>query len=198
MGGAVLSLRVYMTLRFKCHINVEACVSAKSAKYLYKYVTKGGDRAMVRTEGDAPDAPNEIDDYQDMRSIGASEGCWRLYEFEMGDRYPAVEVLQVHLEDQHTVVYAEGAEESVAENADKRKTTHTAFFDYNRDYPQCDCLRSRWREEPVIVHCILTYLFHFAMLITAAYSRVCVLGRVQVPPPPVHQVYGFSGEVQMG
>ena len=142
----------YMTLRFKCHINVEACVSAKSAKYLYKYVTKGGDRAMVRTEGDAPDAPNEIDDYQDMRSIGASEGCWRLYEFEMGDRYPAVEVLQVHLEDQHSVVYAEGAEESVALNADKRKTTLTEFFAYNRDYPQCDCLQSRREEEPVSVH----------------------------------------------
>ncbi len=37
----------YLLLRFEAHINVEACVSPTAAKYLFKYVTKGTDRAMI-------------------------------------------------------------------------------------------------------------------------------------------------------
>jgi hypothetical protein len=84
----------YLCLRYKAHINVEACISTSSCKYLYKYVTKGGDRAMCRTAGDDRDH-DEVKDYQDTRSIGASEGCWRLLEFDMGTRYPTVQRLQV-------------------------------------------------------------------------------------------------------
>ena len=40
----------YLSLRYNCHINIEICISALAAKYLYKYVTKGPDRAMVSTE----------------------------------------------------------------------------------------------------------------------------------------------------
>ena len=29
---------------------------------------------------------NEIELYQDMRSIGASEGCWHTFSFDMYDR----------------------------------------------------------------------------------------------------------------
>ena len=36
----------YGLRRFDCHINVEVCMSVKSCKYIYKYVHKGGDRAM--------------------------------------------------------------------------------------------------------------------------------------------------------
>lgn len=103
----------YLCLRYGCHINVEACISSKSTKYIYKYVTKGGDRAMARAETDGSGAASndidEIADYQDMRSVGASEACWRLYQFPMQDRYPAVEVLQVHLPDQNIVHFNEGA-----------------------------------------------------------------------------------------
>jgi hypothetical protein len=40
----------FLSLRYNCHINVEMCTSPKAAKYLYKYITKGSDRAMVTTE----------------------------------------------------------------------------------------------------------------------------------------------------
>ena len=33
---------------YDCHINVEACGSVRAIKYLYKYVYKGPDRAMVK------------------------------------------------------------------------------------------------------------------------------------------------------
>ena len=46
---------------FDCHINVEACSSIKSVKYLFKYVYKGHDRASiaVRESGQA-DKENAI------------------------------------------------------------------------------------------------------------------------------------------
>ena len=43
---------------------------------------------MVRVDGGVDNrGRNEIREYQDLRSIGASEACWRLFKFEMSDRY---------------------------------------------------------------------------------------------------------------
>ncbi len=36
-----------LLLKYNCHINVEVCSTVKSVKYLYKYVYKGGDRAVI-------------------------------------------------------------------------------------------------------------------------------------------------------
>ena len=43
----VVPYNPFLCLRFNCHINIEICSSPLAAKYLYKYVTKGPDRAMV-------------------------------------------------------------------------------------------------------------------------------------------------------
>ena len=40
----------FLALVFDCHINIELCISPLASKYLFKYATKGHDRAMVRTE----------------------------------------------------------------------------------------------------------------------------------------------------
>ena len=66
----------YLLLRYNCHINVEICVSSKATKYLYKYVHRG-DRAMMRVDDGQPQERNEIREFQDMRSFGAAEACWK-------------------------------------------------------------------------------------------------------------------------
>jgi hypothetical protein len=43
----VVPYNSYLSLRFNCHINVEVCTFVAAAKYLYKYVYKGHDRAQV-------------------------------------------------------------------------------------------------------------------------------------------------------
>ena len=63
----------YLLLKYNCHLNVEMCVSYKATKYLYKYVHKGGDRAMLKVDDNSL-FRNEVKEYQDMRSIGAPEG----------------------------------------------------------------------------------------------------------------------------
>ena len=50
----------YLLLRYNCNINVEICVSSKATKYLYKYVHKGGDRAMMWVDDGQPQVRNEI------------------------------------------------------------------------------------------------------------------------------------------
>jgi hypothetical protein len=43
----VVPYNPYLIRTFNCHINVEACSSIKSVKYLFKYIYKGHDRASV-------------------------------------------------------------------------------------------------------------------------------------------------------
>ena len=56
---------------------VPCCCSVESVKYLFKYIYKGHDRQMVRTDrqGAAEADRDEIAEFQDLRSIGASEAC---------------------------------------------------------------------------------------------------------------------------
>ena len=121
----------FLSLRFNCHINVERCTSPKAAKYLYKYVTKGSDRAMVTTVmADQDGQPrDEISEYEDLRSVGSSEATWHLMAFPITDRYPPVQALRVHTEDQHQVVFDEGTEVEALEK--QRETELTAFFSLN-------------------------------------------------------------------
>ena len=65
----------YISLRFGGHANLEVCMSFIAPKYLFKYVTKGKDRAMVRAEvvEGNDTVKDEIEEYVDLRSVGSSE-----------------------------------------------------------------------------------------------------------------------------
>ena len=126
----VVPYNPFLSLRMNCHINNEKCTSPKASKYLYKYLTKGSDRAMVATwvEGQQRD---EISQYEDLRSVGSSEAAWHLMAFPIARRYPPVQTLRVHTEDQQQVVFDEGAEEEALER--QRETELTAFFRHNEE-----------------------------------------------------------------
>lgn len=120
--------------KYKCHLNVEICFSVGGVKYLYKYVYKGPDRAMMAVREPGADT-NEIDLYQDFRSIGSAEGCWRTFDFDMYDRKPVVVRLQVHLPDMQRCTWEEGHEQEAVE-AGPPATTLTAWLDYIREHPE--------------------------------------------------------------
>ena len=127
----VVPYNAFLLLRYQCHINIEICISTLAAKYLYKYVTKGPDRAMVRAELETDNPRNEIGDYEDMRSIGSSEASWKILRSPISKNYPPVQVLRLHLEDQQHVVFVGGEEEQVLERG--RETELTAFFKRNAE-----------------------------------------------------------------
>ena len=137
----------YLSLRYTAHVNVEVCCSVQSVKYLFRYIYKGPDRQMVRAD-DLIGGDNEIADYQDLRSIGASEACWRLYDVPMSQRQPNVVALQVHLQDQQLVYFEPGQERRAAQAA--RRTHLTAWLEYNRESAATDpdCLHLLYPDFP--------------------------------------------------
>ena len=119
----------WLSFRYNCHINIEHASSPTSCKYLYKYVTKGHDRAMVRSEVEGQEGRDEISEYEDLRSCGSSEACWHLMAFPIARKYPAVFAMRVHLEEDQQVIYDEGQEDIALEKG--RTTELTAFFTLN-------------------------------------------------------------------
>ena len=63
-------------------------MSPSAAKYLFKYATKGVDRAMVRTEieTDSEQVKDEIEEFVDLRSIGSSEAYWHIFNFNIAKK----------------------------------------------------------------------------------------------------------------
>ena len=122
----------YLIWRYRCHINVESIASVKAIKYIYKYVYKGHDRTTMEF-GNCQD---EVKQYLDARYISSSEAHWCLYHFAMQEHHPAVVRLQVHLEDQHPVIFnpesGNNIQDVLAANANK-DTTLTAWFKANAE-----------------------------------------------------------------
>ena len=55
--------------KFRAHINIEACVTVKSVKYLFKYVYKGHDCANMEMVVEDGEALDEIKTYLNCRYV---------------------------------------------------------------------------------------------------------------------------------
>ncbi|KAL0008393.1 hypothetical protein SO802_009895 [Lithocarpus litseifolius] len=97
-----------LLVKFQAHINVEWCNCSRSIKYLFKYITKGPDRAtLILEENLHVDAStgmqnmtdtDEVKRYLNCRYMSAIEACWRIFEFEIHYRQPAVQRLRGRLD----------------------------------------------------------------------------------------------------
>lgn len=109
---------------FKAHCNVEYCNSVKSIKYVCKYVTKGSDMAVFGIS--APDANDEVSQYQMGRYVSSNEAVWRIFSFSIHERHPTVVHLAVHLENGQRVYFTAA---NAAQRAERPPaTTLTSFF----------------------------------------------------------------------
>ncbi|KAE8240488.1 hypothetical protein A4X13_0g7779 [Tilletia indica] len=97
----------YLSSRLEAHVNVEVCTSITAVKYLYKYVYKGPDRVSITLgpEGEEIEQVNEVKAYLDARYISASEAAARTLGLSLHQRYPAVEALPLHDEDEQTIIF---------------------------------------------------------------------------------------------
>ncbi len=101
---------------------------------------------MVRMDGEIED---EIDHYENCRSIGALEAASRLLSLPQCERFPSVQPLAIHLANENLVVFSEEGARQVAENPLSGKTQLTEFFATNGAFPgtrvkYCDFPESFW------------------------------------------------------
>ncbi|KAL3618734.1 hypothetical protein CASFOL_037396 [Castilleja foliolosa] len=128
---------------FNAHINVEHCGWNMMIKYLFKYISKGADRVrfcITKSHEAAavdPDATlpviNEVKNFLDGRYICPHEASWRILNFPIHERTPAVEVLAVHLQDMQNVTFKENLRlEAIIRNPSFGKTTLTEWLQSNK------------------------------------------------------------------
>ncbi|XP_062089334.1 uncharacterized protein LOC133795888 [Humulus lupulus] len=125
-----------LIVKYDAHINVEVCNYSRSIKYLFKYVHKGSDRTTTTMESiDTTEEIDEIKTYLDCRYISATEACWRIFQFDIHYRQPAVERLPFHLPGEHTVVFEENnCTENVLCRPGIEKTKFTEWLETNKNY----------------------------------------------------------------
>jgi hypothetical protein len=119
----------FLLKKYRMHINIEMCNTAMASKYLFKYITKGPDRAMAKLNNNNQQE-SEIQDYEDLRSIGASEACWRIFTFETNEIHPTVQALPIHLENGQRIAFQEG-DQLLAVQGGPPDTQLTMWFHYN-------------------------------------------------------------------
>ena len=106
---------IELLVKFQAHINVEWCNRSRSIKYLFKYITKGPDRAtLILEENLHVDSltgvqhmtdTNEVKTYLNCRYVSAIEACWRIFEFAIHHRELVVQRLSFHNEDEKPVLF---------------------------------------------------------------------------------------------
>nr|XP_047137257.1 uncharacterized protein LOC100213461 [Hydra vulgaris] len=127
----VVPYNPWLSKKYQAHINVEACMSIKSVKYLYKYVYKGHDCANVVINESVDH--DEINTYLDCRFVSAPEALWQIYEYSISDMSHTIIRLQIHLPDNQRVYFNEGEEQVAIDRAAQRDTHLTAWFKLNAE-----------------------------------------------------------------
>ncbi|KAH9536339.1 hypothetical protein CY35_17G102200 [Sphagnum magellanicum] len=137
----VVPHNVYLSTKYDAHINVEVCNNIRAVKYLFKYVYKGHDRATIEISRQSDNAnkgnvvdTNEIKKYLDCRYVSASEATWRIFKFDMHERFPIVERLQYHLPNQQMVLFRNDDDvQEVATRSAISRTMLTKWFKINQE-----------------------------------------------------------------
>ncbi|CAN6546421.1 unnamed protein product [Malus baccata var. baccata] len=146
-----------LLLKYQAHINVESCCQSMLIKYLFKYITKGVDRARAVFEDEEFD---EIVAYLNCRYLCPYEAVWRLLQFHIHFRESPVERLSVHLPSDQNVVFRETDDlNHVVNQPNLESTMLTQWFQTNVQDPDA---RSVGFDHLRIVHGILQPTFQAA------------------------------------
>ena len=127
----VIPYSPFLSLVFDAHINVEVVHTVRAVKYIYKYITKGPDRAIFKVEGDT--CVNEVEDFLTGRYLGAGEASWKIYGFALHDKSHTIEKLPCHLENEQNVNFSEEDKAEELIQIGPPVTKLTAFFSLNQE-----------------------------------------------------------------
>jgi len=143
----VVSHNVYLSTKYDVHINVEVCNNIRAVKYLFKYVYKGHDHATIEisrqsdnaTKGNVVEA-DEIKKYLECHYVSASEATWRIFKFDMHERFPAIERLQYHLPNRQMVLFDD--HDDVQEVATRSTISRMVLIEWFKTNQELEATRS--------------------------------------------------------
>jgi hypothetical protein len=116
----------YLLLRWKCHINLEICSSFRCFKYVYKYTFKPPDSTAITVD--------EVEAHLAGRLLSASEAVYRLLALPLHKEWPNVFRLDIHMPQQHRMVFDPTAdEEQLLEELATSTSTLLGWFQLNAD-----------------------------------------------------------------
>ncbi|XP_070681733.1 uncharacterized protein [Malus domestica] len=122
-----------LLLKYQAHINVESCCQSTLIKYLFKYITKGVDRARAVFEDEEFD---EVVAYLNCRYLCPYEAVWRLLQFHIHVKEPSVERLPIHLPFDQNVIFKDTDDLNYVVNRSKLESTMlTQWFESNVQDP---------------------------------------------------------------
>ncbi|KAJ9561489.1 hypothetical protein OSB04_006649 [Centaurea solstitialis] len=127
-----------LCLTFEAHINVEYCGWSMMIKYLFKYISKGAHHVRAKITQPLHDTTNDCttqpkQNFVDARFIYPHEAAWRIFNFDIHNRNPIVQVLVVHLENMQTVTFKGNQSlENIINNPSAKKTTLTQWLHNNK------------------------------------------------------------------
>ena len=115
----------FLTLRYRCHLNIECAAHINTFKYLYKYVLKPPDHAAVVID--------EIGSFLDGRMLSASEAVFRILGLRLHCEWPPVMCLDIHLPNHERMIFDPTASvEELMDQTFAADTTLTAWFLLNQ------------------------------------------------------------------
>jgi hypothetical protein len=140
----VAAYNPYLLLRFGSHINVERVGSTTTIKYLYKYVFKGHDAAVIQLERTIDNqrviAYDEIAQYIEGRYLGPVEAEWRVNEYAIQQRSHSVIQLAVHDEYNREVVAQVNADMEELKKALTKDSKLIAAMKLKQENKLHDCM----------------------------------------------------------
>jgi hypothetical protein len=132
---SVVPYNAKLLIKYQAHINIEYCNKSNCIKYLFKYINKGVDRVTATLNRDDDECVDEIQQYYDCRFLSPSESIWRIFAFDIHNRYPAVIRLAFHLNGQQRVVFKDNSNLAAVLKYNKKVgTMFTAWMEANKRY----------------------------------------------------------------
>jgi len=143
LGNAnVVPYSPLLLMCYQAHVNTEYCNKSNSINYLFKYVNKGPDRATIKitdkeNESTEMRIVDEIKRYYDCRYLSSCEAVWRIYGFDIHHRWPAVQRLTFHLQDQQPVLFKDDDRiDDVLHRNENMNTMFLAWFEANKKFEE--------------------------------------------------------------
>jgi hypothetical protein len=114
-------------MKYQDHVNIEYCNKSNCIKYLFKYIHKGVDRDTATLRSNDDECVDEIQQYYDCRFLSPSELIWRIFQFKIHNRKPAVVRLTFHEEGKQSIIFKDTSRlSSVLQHSKSKRTMFLA------------------------------------------------------------------------